>query len=111
MLEPSSSTSPLCQCFATLSFIRLTERRNVVLPDPVGPISAVTLPLGMQRLMPDSTVEEPNPSARSLASTQVALSAATGAWPGKAVAALLVARTGNGVMSGRQLHVGPFGSR
>ena len=37
MLEPSRRTSPLCQCLETLSFMRFRERRNVVLPDPVGP--------------------------------------------------------------------------
>src|SRR5271170_3800481 len=72
MLEPSRNTSPLCQCLATRSFMRLRERRNVVFPDPVGPIKAVMAPLGIATLMPERTVAEPKPRARSFASIAVA---------------------------------------
>lgn len=71
MLAPSKSTSPLCQCLATLSFIRLRERRNVVLPDPVGPIKAVISPLGMATSIPERMVAEPKPRDRSRASIDV----------------------------------------
>ena len=72
MLEPSSSTSPLCQCLDTLSFMRLRERRKVVLPEPVGPIKAVISPLAMATFIPDRTVADPKPRDKSRASIDVA---------------------------------------
>lgn len=78
---PSRRTSPLCQCLETLSFIRLSERRNVVLPEPVGPISAVMAPLGMSALMPAITVAEPKPRDRSRACMAAGrLSNSTNTW-------------------------------
>ena len=72
MLEPSRRTSPRCQCLLTLSFMRLRERRNVVLPEPVGPIRAVIWPLTMSTFMSDRTVADPKPRARSRTSIAVA---------------------------------------
>ena len=39
---PSRRMSPLWRVPGNSSFIRLMERRNVLLPHPDGPISAVT---------------------------------------------------------------------
>jgi len=67
MLEPSSIYA-LVPTLGDLSFIRFSERRKVVLPEPVGPIRAVMAPLGTPRLSPPRTVADPKPRLRSRAS-------------------------------------------
>ena len=57
---PSSRTSPASAAPGTSSCIRLRMRRNVDLPQPDGPISAVTCPAGMSRLTRSSTLRLPN---------------------------------------------------
>ena len=42
MASPSSSTCPSTGHAGTVSFIRLSDRRNVLLPQPLGPMSAST---------------------------------------------------------------------
>src|SRR5262245_46793117 len=42
MSRPSSSTSPVARAPSIRSFIRFRQRRNVDLPQPDGPISAIT---------------------------------------------------------------------
>src|SRR2546422_11769169 len=46
MSSPSSSTRPVIQPPSESSCMRFRQRRNVVLPHPDGPISAVTVCLG-----------------------------------------------------------------
>ena len=60
MSWPSSRTSPASAAPGTSSCIRLRMRRNVDLPQPDGPISAVTWPAGMSRLTRSSTLRSPN---------------------------------------------------
>src|SRR5271163_1091740 len=67
MLCPFNSTSPLYRCPETLSFIRFSLRRKVVLPEPVGPSKDVTARAGKSRLTASSTVLAPNPRVRSTA--------------------------------------------
>ena len=42
MSWPSMRTEPSTRAPGTMSFIRFSERRNVDLPQPDGPMSAVT---------------------------------------------------------------------
>src|SRR5256885_17103856 len=44
---PSSRMSPVCRVLGISSFNRFTERRKVLLPQPEGPIRAVTARRGM----------------------------------------------------------------
>ncbi len=50
MLVPSSRMTPVWLELGMRSFIRLSARRKVDLPQPEGPISAVTWCSGMARL-------------------------------------------------------------
>ncbi len=47
MFSPSSMMSPVTRALAIVSFIRLSVRRNVDLPQPDGPMNAVTLSMAM----------------------------------------------------------------
>ena len=44
MFLPRTATSPLVETLPNRSFMRLKQRSSVVLPQPEGPISAVTSP-------------------------------------------------------------------
>ena len=50
---------PDVRAIGMVSFIRLMQRRNVDLPQPEGPISAVTWFAGMSRSMPKSACFSP----------------------------------------------------
>src|ERR1700738_1294548 len=60
MSSPLSSTSPASLADGTDSCIRLRIRRNVDLPQPDGPISAVTVRAGMASETRSSTFLDPN---------------------------------------------------
>ncbi len=60
MSWPFSRTSPASLAEGTSSCIRLRIRRNVDLPQPDGPISAVTVPGGIDRDTRSSTLFVPN---------------------------------------------------
>src|ERR1700683_4959452 len=66
MSTPSSSTEPDNAALGISSCIRLRTRRNVDLPHPDGPISAVTLLGSMTRLIRSSTLFEPNQALTSV---------------------------------------------
>ena len=70
MSTPSSSTEPDSAALGISSCMRLRIRRKVDLPQPDGPISAVTFPGSMVREIRSSTLLEPNqaltPVARSV---------------------------------------------
>src|SRR6476619_5753921 len=71
MSSPSSRTSPARLAPGTSSCIRLRMRRNVDLPQPDGPMSAVTRPAGMVRVTSSSTWCSPN-QALTRSATSVA---------------------------------------
>src|SRR4051794_28958016 len=71
MSSPSSSTRPARLAPGTSSCIRLRMRRNVDLPQPDGPIRAVTRPAGMTRSTCSSTWCSPN-HALTCSATSVA---------------------------------------
>ena len=52
MFLPPSRISPLVRTVSTRSFMRLKQRSKVDLPQPLGPMKAVTLLRSMFRLMP-----------------------------------------------------------
>ena len=56
---PSSRMSPVWRVFGISSFRRLIERRNVLLPHPEGPISAVTARRGMVNVRSKSACVAP----------------------------------------------------
>src|ERR1051326_2573021 len=60
MSAPSSHTSPASFALGTSSCIRLRIRRNVDLPQPDGPMSAVIWPGGMRSDTRSSTLRSPN---------------------------------------------------
>ena len=72
MSSPSSSTSPASDAEGTSSCMRLSRRRNVDLPQPDGPMRAVTSPAGMARSTPSSTRLSPNQAWASRASRRAA---------------------------------------
>jgi hypothetical protein len=47
MSSPSSSIRPSTRALGIVSFMRFRARRNVDLPQPDGPMKAVTYSLGM----------------------------------------------------------------
>lgn len=65
--SPSRRTSPSIRQPSTKSFMRLRVLRNVDLPQPEGPISAVTLFLFMSRETPLRASISPYQRCRSLA--------------------------------------------
>src|SRR5689334_1190544 len=65
MSAPSSSTCPASAADGTSSCIRLRIRRNVDLPHPEGPISAVMPPAGMVSETRSSTLWLPNQAVMS----------------------------------------------
>src|SRR5690349_20907922 len=67
MSSPSSSTSPASAADGTSSCMRLRIRRNVDLPQPDGPISAVMPPAGMVSETRSSTLWVPNHAVMSTA--------------------------------------------
>src|SRR3954447_19042659 len=77
MSSPSSSTWPARLAPGTSSCIRLRIRRNVDLPQPEGPISAVTSPAAMVRSTSASTWWSPNHALTSSATSAAGLCAAT----------------------------------
>src|SRR2546430_826123 len=60
MSAPLRRTSPAILAEATVSCMRLRIRMNVDLPQPDGPISAVTVASGMERQTRSSTFFVPN---------------------------------------------------
>ena len=56
----------------TSSCMRLSSRKNVDLPQPEGPIKAVTSPAGMTSVTPSKTRWSPNQAQASLASSVAA---------------------------------------
>src|SRR6516164_2325579 len=60
MSTSSRKISPSSAAPGTSSCMRFSKRRNVDLPQPDGPINAVTFPAGMVRLTPSSTRRSPN---------------------------------------------------
>ena len=75
---PSSNTSPPIAAPGIISCIRLRMRRKVDLPQPEGPISAVTLPASMCSDTRSSTSREPNHAEMFRAS----IPASADNWPG-----------------------------
>src|SRR4051812_20787326 len=67
MSLPSSSTSPASAAEGTSSCMRLRIRRNVDLPQPDGPISAVMPPAGIVSDTRSSTLWSPNHAVMSTA--------------------------------------------
>jgi hypothetical protein len=57
--EPSSSILPVTRAPVMVSFIRLMQRRKVDLPQPDGPISAVTALSGTSRSTPNRACFSP----------------------------------------------------
>ena len=55
----SSMIEPVTRAIGMVSFIRLMQRRKVDLPQPDGPISAVTWFCGMSRSTPKSACFSP----------------------------------------------------
>ena len=51
MFSPSTLTSPSARCSGYSSYIRLKTRNNVDLPQPDGPMNAVTFFSAICRLM------------------------------------------------------------
>src|SRR6478735_2129813 len=78
MSSPSSSTSPASCADGTSSCIRLRIRRNVDLPQPDGPISAVMPPAGMVRETRSRTLWSPNHAVMSFARSSASGAAGTG---------------------------------
>jgi hypothetical protein len=60
MSVPSSSTWPASAALGTISCMRFRIRRKVDLPQPDGPISAVTVPGSMFSETRSSTLRWPN---------------------------------------------------
>ena len=77
MLSSKRRIVPCIQNSRTRSFIRLSERRKVVLPEPEGPTSAVIEPRGMSTVMSCMIVAEPNPSSTSSADMMFVCSVST----------------------------------
>ena len=50
--SPSSTISPSARCSGYSSYMRLNVRSRVDLPQPEGPMKAVTFFSGISRLMP-----------------------------------------------------------
>jgi hypothetical protein len=71
MLRPSRWSSPERWKPGTRSFMRLTVRKKVDFPEPVGPIRAVMVPRVKERATFCRIVLLPNPSVRSLTSMTV----------------------------------------
>ncbi len=59
MFWPSRLISPSARCSGYSSNMRLKVRSNVLLPQPEGPMKAVTLFCGMSRLMFFSALNPP----------------------------------------------------
>ena len=59
MSMPSSVILPLTRAIGMVSFIRLMQRRKVDLPQPDGPMNAVTWFAGMSRSTPNSACLSP----------------------------------------------------
>src|SRR5512143_3828216 len=62
MSRSSSRTVPSAQARGTVSCMRLRQRRNVDLPQPEGPITAVTWRSGMSRVTSRMAVIRPKPA-------------------------------------------------
>ena len=58
-LRPSKRIVPCMRALGIRSFIRLKQRSNVLLPQPEGPISAVTLRFGMSNEIASSAWKLP----------------------------------------------------
>src|SRR5262245_52194150 len=79
MLSPLRRMSPLVRTVSIRSFKRLTERSSVDLPQPDGPISAVTLPAGT--LSVTSSSARLGPYHRlNLSTSSTGASAASASW-------------------------------
>src|SRR6478609_308952 len=78
MSSPSRSTSPASWADGTSSCIRLRIRRNVDLPQPDGPISAVMPPAGMVSDTRSRTLWLPNQAVMSRASISASRSGVAG---------------------------------
>src|SRR5690348_931600 len=65
MLRPSSSTRPSTRAVATVSCKRLRQRRNVDLPQPDGPMMAVTCLSCRSMLAPRTADDGPKYALRS----------------------------------------------
>src|SRR5689334_12504744 len=70
---PSSSTSPVTRAPGTTSCIRLSARRKVDLPQPDGPMRAVTCLGSMVMLMSASAWNEPNQTFSPSTSMRLAM--------------------------------------
>ncbi len=68
MSSPASFTSPASDALGTSSCIRFRIRRNVDLPQPDGPISAVTRRAGMVSETRSRTLRSPNHADTAAAS-------------------------------------------
>src|ERR1700761_8207404 len=68
MSSPSRRTSPASCADGTASCMRLRMRRNVDLPQPDGPINAVTVARGIDRFTRSRTWVVPNQADTSTAS-------------------------------------------
>ena len=65
MSSPSSRTSPASAADGIISCIRFRIRRKVDLPQPEGPMSAVTCRAGMTSVTSSSTLRSPNQAVMS----------------------------------------------
>src|SRR5205085_5308942 len=84
MSRLSSRTSPVTRAPGTTSCMRLRARRNVDLPHPDGPISAVTCLGSTVMLMSFRAWNEPNQTLRPSTSMRLAIGEA---WSDKPVSA------------------------
>src|SRR3954470_15136548 len=73
MSRPSSRTSPVTRAAGTTSCMRLSARKNVDLPHPDGPMSAVTSFGSTVMLISDSAWNEPNQTFRPSTSMRLAM--------------------------------------
>src|SRR6266576_1035220 len=78
MSSPSSRTVPVTQPPSESSCMRLRQRRNVLLPHPDGPITAVTVRLGNMTDTSCTTARRPNRAVRRTASSWQRASAGGG---------------------------------
>ncbi len=81
MSRPSSATTPSWRELSTKSFMRLRLHRKVLLPQPEGPMRAITLRSGMVRLMEYRACLAPYQKFQSRTSNLVVRTAPSGPRP------------------------------
>src|SRR5262245_15195920 len=81
MFRLSRSTSPATRAPGTVSCIRFRQRKNVLLPQPDGPMMAVTARSRRSTLIPRTAWVTPNHAFRLRTSTRVGWSITSATWP------------------------------